>query len=200
MKTKDQYTDIYSWIKKGVVGCSQDTGNLATSQNSCFDTPLLRLADVMLHYCEACIGTGTSTTDSKALSFFNEIRTRAGLEPVSEITNSMDYDDNSSIWNERRCELAMEYVAWTDFVRRAYYDQNRVLKYMASQNRNASYTYDYPTNKFEWKTNDDGTIAKVGSNDESAPSADRLLLPYPESELIMNPLLKEEPVAYTFSE
>jgi len=198
MVTKDEYSDIYSWIKKGVVGCAEDTGNLATSQNSCFDTPLLRLADVMLHYCEACIGTGSSTTDSQALEYFNSIRERAGLESVSEITNSMDYDDDSSIWNERRCELAMEYVAWTDFVRRAYYDQNRVLKYMGSQNRNAGYTYDYPTNTFEWKTNDDGSLAKVGSQDEESPSADRLLLPYPESELIMNPLLKEEPVAYTF--
>lgn len=198
MVTKDEYTEIRSWIKKGVVGSSEDTGGIATNQNSCLMTPMLRLADVMLHYCEACIGTGTSTADALALKVFNDIRSRAGLAAVAEITNSVEYGDNSSVWNERRCELALEYVAWSDFVRRAYYDQQKVLTYMSAQNRNASYNYKWATHTFEWNTNDDGSIAKVGSKEEETPSSARLVLPYPESELIMNPLLKEAPVPFVF--
>ena len=150
----------------------------------------------MLHYCEACIGEGTSTTDPVALDVFNRIRARAGLDAVSEIT----MDGDNGLWNERRCELAIEYVAWPDFVRRAYYQQDWVLNYMGNQNRNASFSYKWATNTFEWKLNDDGTIEKTGSNDEETPSASRLLLPYPESELIKNQLLKADPVPYTFSE
>jgi len=193
MVSKDEYTDIHAWIKKGVVGCSEDTGGLATNQNSCLANPLLRLADVMLHYCEACIATGTSTNDPLALNVFNQIRSRAGLASVSTIS----VDD---LWDERRCELALENVAWPDFVRRAYYQESWVLDFMGKQNRNASFSYKYPTNTFEWSTNDDGTIAKVGSKEEETPSASRLLLPYPESELIQNQLLKAEPVPYTFNE
>lgn len=191
--SKDEYTDIHAWIKKGVVGCSEDTGNVATNQNSGFANPLLRLADVMLHYCEACIASGTSTTDALAIQVFNQIRSRAGLAPVSEITVD-------GLWDERRCELALEGVAWPDFVRRAYYQEDWVLNFMGNQNRNASFSYKYPTNTFEWKTKDDGSIEKVGSKDEETPSATRLLLPYPESELIKNQLLKAEPVPYTFND
>ncbi|MBQ9712803.1 MAG: RagB/SusD family nutrient uptake outer membrane protein [Bacteroidales bacterium] len=194
--SKDSYTDIRAWIKKGVVGCSEDTGGLATNQNSCLKTPMLRLADVMLHYCEAAIGEGTSTSDPKAIEVFNAIRSRAGLAPVSEIT----MDGDNGLWNERRCELALEYVAWPDFVRRAYYQQDWVLDFMGKQNRNASFSYSYPTNTFEWSTADDGTIEKVGGKEEETPSASRLTLPYPESELIKNQLLKAEPVPYEFND
>ncbi len=194
--TKDEYSDAMAWIKKGVVGSSADTGGLATNQNSCLNTPMLRVADVMLHYCEACIGEGTSTTDAIALDVFNRIRSRAGLPAVDVIT----MDGDNGLWNERRCELAIEYVAWSDFVRRAYYQQDWVLDYMGKQNRNASFTYKWATNTFQWKMNDDGTIAKTGSKEEETPSASRLLLPYPESELIKNQLLKADPVPYTFSE
>jgi len=194
--SKDAYTDIKSWIKKGVVGSSEDTGGLATNQNSCLKNPLLRLADVMLHYCEACIGTGSSTSDPKALEVFNAIRSRAGLAPVTEIT----MDGDNGLWNERRCELALENVAWPDFVRRAYYQQDWVLNYMANQHRNMDYTYKWETNTFEWKLNDDGSFAQVGSKEQGAIDASRLLLPYPESELIKNQLLKAEPVPYVFNE
>ena len=194
--SKDSYTDIRAWIKKGVVGCSEDTGGLATNQNSCLKTPMLRLADVMLHYCEAAIGEGTSTSDPKAIEVFNAIRSRAGLAPVSEIT----MDGDNGLWNERRCELALEYVAWPDFVRRAYYQQDWVLDFMGKQNRNASFSYSYPTNTFKWATADDGSIEKIGGKEEETPSASRLTLPYPESELIKNQLLKAEPVPYEFND
>ena len=191
--SKDEYTDIHAWIKKGVVGCSEDTGGLATNQNSCLVNPLLRLADVMLHYCEAAIGSGSNTTDELAVKVFNQIRSRAGLAGVSSI-------DVDALWDERRCELAMEGIAWPDFVRRAYYQESWVLDYMGKQNRNASFSYKWKTNTFEWETDDDGKISKVGSKEEETPAASRLLLPYPESELIKNQLLKEAPVPYSFND
>ena len=73
-----------------------------------------------------------------------------------------------------------------------------MLNYMGKQNRNSSYSYKWETNTFEWETDDDGKIKKVGSNDEETPSASRLLLPYPESELVQNQNLKAEPVPYNF--
>lgn len=193
--TKDDLTNgqsRYAWMKKGMVGSSFDTGGLATNQNSCFCNPLLRLADVMLHYCEAAIGESTSTADAKALTVFNDIRDRAGLDPVTEITVD-------GLWDERRCELALEYVAWPDFVRRAYYQEAWVLDFMKKQNRNCAFDYTYGE-PFEWVTDDSGKITKVGSTEEHDPTPDRLLLPYPESELIKNQLLKADPVPYTFAQ
>ena len=183
----------YAWIKKGVVGSSADTGGIATNQNSCLKTPMLRLADVMLHYCEACIAEGSSTSDGTAVQVFNQIRDRAGMAGVSEIS----FQD---LWDERRCELALEYLAWSDFVRRAYWDEANVLTLMGKQNRNAAYEYEYG-GTFSWKTDDEtGEISKVGSKEEETPSASRLRLPYPESELVKNQLLKADPVPYTFNE
>ena len=189
--TADNLGD-YAHIKKGVVGCSYDTGGLATNQNSCFDTPLLRLADVMLHYCEACIAEGSSTTDALAVESFNAIRKRANMPTIDEVTTDR-------LWDERRCELAFEYIAWTDFVRRAYYQESWVLNYMADQNRNCQYTYTYG-GTFEWTINEETQeISKMSSKEEQAPSASRLLLPYPESELVQNPKLREDPVPYNFN-
>ena len=187
----------YAWIKKGVVGCSADTGGLATNQNSAWHNPMLRLADVMLHYCEACIGTNASTSDAQAVEYYNAIRKRAGLSAVSEVA----LDGDTGLWSERRCELALEGLAWADFVRRAYYQQEWVLDFMGKQNRNCAFSYDYETNVFKWSTNEEtGEISKVGSKEEETPDAARLLLPYPESELVMNPLLKADPVPYTFND
>lgn len=178
--------DGKAWVKKQVVGSSGDTGGLATNQNSCLNTSMLRLADVMLHYCEAVIGIGETTSDAKAVEYFNAIRRRAGLSEKTAVT----VDD---LWDERRCELAIEGIAWTDFVRRAYYQEGWVLNFMADQSRNLGYSYNWETNEFKWSED------KVGSTEEQAPSASRLLLPYPESELIKNPLLNEAPVPYTFN-
>ena len=189
IKTADNLGDSNAWIKKGVVGCSADTGGLATNQNSCLNTSMLRLADVMLHYVEACIGSNDSTSDPDAVTYFNAIRERAGLAPVS---GSVTLDGDAGLWSERRCELAFENVTWADFVRRAYYHQSWVLDFLSKQNRNIGFTYDY-MGTFEWGEN-------VGGKEENAPTADRLVLPYPEAELVQNPKLKDAPVPYEFTE
>lgn len=178
----------YPNIKKHVVGSRADTDDLALNGNSGLAAPMLRLAEVYLLFAEAILGTDASTSNGEALTYFNMVRDRAGLAPVGSIT----LDD---IWNERRCELALEGQFWYDMVRRAYWDQDWVLNYMANQHRNEYYFYLHPTQApagFVWRD------IKPEDQVLNPPSADRLLLPYPSAELTANPLLKEEPVPYDF--
>ena len=71
---------------------------------------VLRLADVYLMYCEAVLGNASSTTNGAALLYINQIRSRAGLADLTEIT-----PDN--LLYERRVELAFENHRFFDLVR-----------------------------------------------------------------------------------
>ena len=178
-----------AWIKKGVVGSPADTGGVARDGNSCLMTPMLRLADVYLIYAEALMGMATETADERAVTYFNKVRERAGMPTVETVTMA-------ELWNERRCELCMEGQFWFDMLRRAYWDEQYVLDYMGAQKRNQSYSYQplAEEDNFEWSEN------KMHEREEVAPSSSCLVLPYPESELLLNPMLKSEPVPYTFAE
>lgn len=173
------------WIKKGVVGSAADTDGLASDQNSAWMTPMLRLGEVYLLYAEAALGTNSTLTEAKPLEYFNLVRERAGLRPLASVTLA-------DIWNERRCELAMEGQFWFDMVRRAFWDEAYVLEFMSNQKRNQSYQYKPLDDSFEW-----GEDIDV---DQNVPSARRLTLPYPEVELVQNPKLNEDPVPYKFEE
>ena len=174
-------------IKKGVVGSSKDTEGVAVRMNSGLTTKMLRLAEVYLIYAEAILGNNPSTTDATALEYFNKVRERAGMPSKSEIT----YAD---IRYERRIELAMEGQYWYDLVRRSYYRQQEVLNYVNdAQDRAVQYEYDEATGTYI--EGDENTAQQVAT-----ATAEDLLLPYPESELVQNPLLREEPVNYEFTE
>lgn len=175
-------------VKKGVVGSTKDTDGKSSRMNSALNTYMLRLSEVYLIYAEAILGNNASTADATALEYFNKVRTRAGVPTKSSIS----YED---IRHERRVEFAMEGQYWYDLVRRAYYKQQEVLDMINLQDRahNGSYTYD----------KDAHTIVKATTTSTRAvnqATADRLLLPYPESEMVQNPLLKEAPVSYQFKE
>lgn len=176
----------YPNIKKHVLGGPKDTDGFAINGNTGFATPMLRLAEVYLLYAEATLGLGSSTTDADALKYFNMVRTRAGIDPVEAISLE-------DIWNERRVELALEGQFWFDMVRRAYWDEEFVISYMNSQNRSRYYYYlsNSAPNGFAWRDQTDGQISNVAT-----PA--RLLLPYPATELVINPLLREEPVPFEF--
>ncbi|WP_291857299.1 RagB/SusD family nutrient uptake outer membrane protein [Marinilabilia sp.] len=150
-------------------------------------TKMLRLAEVYLIYAEAILGNNASTTDATALEYFNKVRERAGMPSKSEIT----YED---IRYERRIELAMEGQYWYDLVRRSYYRQQEVLNYVNdAQDRAVQYEYDEATGTYV--EGDENTAQQVAT-----ATAEDLLLPYPESELVQNPLLREDPVTYEFLE
>lgn len=172
-------------VKKGVVGSSKDNDGIVQRMNSGLTTKMLRLSEVYLIYAEAILGNNASTTDAEALKYFNKVRTRAGMPTKDVIT----YED---IRYERRVELAMEGQYWYDLVRRAYYRQQEVLNYVNdTQKRAVSYEYA------------DGTYVEGDLNTAqqvATATAASLLLPYPESELVQNPLLRQDPIPFEFTE
>ncbi|PZX18610.1 putative outer membrane starch-binding protein [Breznakibacter xylanolyticus] len=172
-------------IRKGVSGSTKDTEGVSARMNSGLTTKMLRLAEVYLNYAEAIMGNNTSTSDANALKYYNEVRKRAGMETKSTIT----YDD---LRYERRIELAMEGQYWYDLVRRGYYRQQEVLNYMNdTQERSVGY---------KWESNQYVIGNKNTAQQVATATAASLLLPYPESEMVQNPLLKQTPVAYKFTE
>ncbi|MDD3194446.1 MAG: RagB/SusD family nutrient uptake outer membrane protein [Paludibacter sp.] len=185
--TFDKATDRCN-VKKGVVGSTKDTDGKSSRMNSALNTYMLRLAEVYLIYAEAILGNNASTTDATALLYFNKVRERAKVPAKNSIT----YED---IRKERRIELAMEGQYWYDLVRRAYYKQQEVLNYIELQDRahNGMYTFDKVA--FTLEKAEDTSTRPVNQ-----ATADRLLLPYPESEMVQNPKLKQSPVAYEFTE
>ncbi|MCD8262569.1 MAG: RagB/SusD family nutrient uptake outer membrane protein [Bacteroides sp.] len=158
--------------------------------NSSLNTYMLRLGEVYLNYAEAVLGNSASTSDATVIDYFNTIRKRAGLDPVSQIT----FED---IRKERRLELCMEGQYWYDMVRWAYYKQQEVLGYIENQDRDiiVPFTYDGSTNTLTLDDSRDPGSRPVGVINSSI-----FLLPYPESEVVQNPLLKEDPVPYEFTE
>lgn len=174
-------------IKKGVPGSSKDTDGKVGRMSSGLNTKMLRLAEVYLNYAEAILGNNASTNDAEALKYFNLVRDRADMPAKNELT----YED---IRYERRIELAMEGQYWYDLVRRSYYRQQEVLNYLnETQDRATEYEYNSTTSKYE--AGDLNNAQQVAIATEET-----LLLPYPESELVQNPLLREEPVSFNFTE
>ncbi|MDR2813219.1 MAG: RagB/SusD family nutrient uptake outer membrane protein [Prevotellaceae bacterium] len=175
-------------VKKGVTGSTKDNAAIGR-MNSALNTYMLRLAEVYLNYAEAIMGNAESTADPTALEYFNAVRTRAGLAPKESIT----YSD---IRHERRVEFCMEGQTWYDLVNRAYYRQQEALDYITRQDRGTipAFLFESPNSLSIDSEREPGTRA-IG-----AIGASILLLPYPSDEVIKNPLLKEPPVPYTFTE
>ncbi|MDT0643563.1 RagB/SusD family nutrient uptake outer membrane protein [Zunongwangia sp. F363] len=184
-----EHENTYVNVKKGVVGSNKDNPDISR-MNSGLNTYMLRLGEVYLNYAEAVLGNNASTSDATALMYVNALRERAGLEPKTSLT----FDD---IFHERRVELAMEGQFWYDLVRRAYYEQQEVIQYIDNQERAVitPFTYDAETNTVSVDDTRDVTTRAVGDADGSI-----FILPYPESEVVQNPLLREEPVPYEFTE
>ncbi|OXB10277.1 RagB/SusD family nutrient uptake outer membrane protein [Flavobacterium plurextorum] len=203
MGNKDHYAEInkanggytvdhgndFLTIKKGVVGSTKDNSKI-TRMNSALNTYMLRLAEVYLNYAEASLGNNASTADAAALMGVNRLRTRAGLDSKTTLT----YAD---IIHERRVELCMEGQYWYDLVRRAYYKQQEVINYVTAQNRGVitPILYDTATNKVTVDASKSTSPRAIGVIDATI-----FTLPYPESELVQNPLLRENPVPYQFTE
>ena len=186
--TVDHSAD-YVNVKKGVVGSNKDNSKI-TRMNSSLNTYMLRLGEVYLNYAEAALGNNASTADAIALSGVNKLRLRANVGTKASLT----YND---IIHERRVELCMEGQYWYDLVRRAYYKQQEVINYITGQNRGTivPILYDSATNTVSVDASRSNSARSIGIIDETI-----FVLPYPESELIQNPLLRENPVPYTFTE
>ena len=94
-------------IKKYVVGSGSNICFMSTPQNS----HLIRLSDMYLTYAESIMEIeGGVSTNTQALDAFNQVRIRAGLEPLTMI-------DKEILLNERRVEFAFEGHRWFDLLR-----------------------------------------------------------------------------------
>ena len=186
--TVDHGNDFLT-VKKGVVGSTKDNAKISR-MNSALNTYMLRLAEVYLNYAEATLGNNSSTTDAKAVLLINQLRNRAGLGNKTNLT----YND---IIHERRVELCMEGQYWYDLVRRSYYKQQEVVNYITGQERGiiTPFLYNTATNTATVDGTRDSATRSVGIADETI-----FLLPYPESEVVQNPLLKQAPKPYEFTE
>ena len=171
-------------VKKHVIGTIKDNGQ-SYQQSSGVNTYMMRLAEVYLNYAEAVLGNNVSTTDADALKYFNAVRKRAGMPEK----NSISYSD---LHYERRVELAYEGQYWYDLLRRSYYQQQEVVNYLNTQERNAGYEWDQSEACQYAKTSDGTGVATA--------TAYHLTLPLSDVDLARNPKLSEEPVAYEFGE
>lgn len=177
-------------IKKYVIGTNADNG-ISYKQSAGINTYMMRLAEVYLNYTEATLGNNASTTD---VTYFNKVRTRAGMKTKNEIT----YED---LRHERRVEFAFEGQYWYDLVRRAYYKQQEVINYVNHQQRNASYSYDEATGVYIISDN----YTEPGEGVSTA-TARNLTLPVSSTDQNKNPYLKPDAngnmqtVSYEFGE
>lgn len=130
---------------------------------------MLRYADILLIYAESIMGNNTQTTDANALQAFNLVHQRAGLTPLSVLTHDQ-------LMHERRIEFAFEGDYFFDIQRQGFDKAKAILE---AQERGGY--------------NGDGTIGHVGV---TITSPSQLYLPIPNSEIVADPKLAEDPVAY----
>ncbi|MDP4187865.1 MAG: RagB/SusD family nutrient uptake outer membrane protein [Bacteroidota bacterium] len=167
-------------LKKHIIGTKKDNNcAIMTLTSSAEHNALLRLADVYLVYAEAIIGNNTNTSDAEALLYFNKVRTRAGLDPVT--TLNID-----SLFKERRIELAGEGHYWFDLVRLSYYNPQKAVDILNNQQRvSFSYSNGVATPSSTFVTPTPATITTFK-------------FPLPLSEVTADPNLAEPPVPYSF--
>ena len=168
-------------MKKHIIGNDKDNSSpLMTWTCSPEHNAVLRLADVYLVYAEAILGNNASTSDATALLYFNKVRSRAGIDPVTSLNIDV-------ILKERRIELAYEGQYWMDLVRLSYWNPNKALTMLNEQDRH-QFTYSATT---KVATPDATTIAAVIPATSSS-----FTLPIPAVELTANPKLGQPPVPY----
>lgn len=168
-------------IKKYIVGSADDTGGkVSTGQATALNQYVLRLADIYLIYAEAELGAAGSTTDAKALQYFNATRQRAGLTPL----NTISFSD---ILAERRVEFAMESNFWFDLKRFYYRDANAALAYINAQQREFTYYRITTPNAPDENTFEGYELLPPPSQITMTPS--QINLPIPAAEVVTNSLL-----------
>lgn len=165
-------------MKKHIVGTNKDN-NAPTMEltSSTEHNALLRLADVYLIYAEALLGNNATSGNADALLYFNKVRTRAGLDPVTALTPDV-------VRTERRIELAAESHYWTDLVRLSYYNPAKAIQLLNGERR-VNFTYN------------NGVVTPNTPYGVITPAtAGSFTFPLPSAEITANPKLSEPPVPY----
>ena len=204
--------EMLAHIRKYIVGANSDCGGKAgaSNQDAGNNIYLLRLADVYLCYVEACIGSGTSTSDALALDVFKKVRNRAGL---GSAFTSITYEQ---LIKERRVEFALESINFFDIKRMGYRDMNKAISYLNSMDRERQYI---SNGQFTWSQRNaagayhggftpvdpeidatgKGTIFYLNKDATKVTiTAEKLVLPIPAETLTKTPSITQEPVDYEF--
>jgi hypothetical protein len=190
-KPADDADNSFVSIKKYVVGKAKDVDNQASAQRYPNNTYMLRLAEMYLTYAEAVLGNNASTTDAKALEYFNAVHMRAGL-PAFEDPLTWD-----AIFEERAKEFAMESMTWYDLVRLHYYNPDKAYEIINNQDRGL-----FVAHPNRWPDPTGWTFAKTTwfADRYAVANSGNFLLPLPASEVSQAPSLNEEPESYEFAE
>lgn len=177
----------YASTKKYVVGKAKDNGGLAGFHTYEINTYMLRLAEMYLAYAEAAVGNNSSTTDAKAIQYFNAVHTRAGLNAIQ---GPLTFD---RIFDERMIEFSVEAMAWYDLVRLHYYNPQKAYDIISNQDRSAfAIEPDRIPNPTSWKFTKTPwvTVRSYAANDGN------FLIPIPATEMSQAPNLGKAPVDY----
>jgi len=188
------YGTDHAYVKKYVIGSPADNGGLGGIQSENLNTYIFRLADVYLIYADAILGNNSSTTDPRALQYFNAVRSRAGAYTKSSIS----YAD---LLLERKVEFAFEGHAWYDWKTWYYFDPQDALNYFSNQNRgtyNITYNGGNPFISFFGPTGYPLPNGKPDSVTYQITAATSNL-PFPEAEDLVSPALALPPVAFDFT-
>ena len=196
------YDGTSSILKKGVPGGpNDDNDGYVSDMNSPLNTYIVRLANIYLTYTEACLGNKESISGDD-IQYFNALRRRAGIDEVASVT----LDD---LIRENRVEFSLEYQNWYYLIDIYKWKPEKMLAYFNNQYR--GYTWD----KIEmgenqeiklvatedWKTYEDTPIGPaIVPSVKANVTANSIFLPYPEADVIQNPLLKAEPEHYNFND
>lgn len=179
----------FAYIKKYVIGNIPGQTNKQDYPN---DTYMLRLAEMYLIYTEAAaLKDGGTTTDAQALTYFNAVHQRAGLQPV---TDPLTWD---VVFQERVKEFAMEGMAWYDLARLHYYNPQHAYDIINGQDRGMFLMIPSP-----WPDPTGWSFYKTSwfsTSDVVQAGPGNFMMPIPQVELSQAPSLSEEPVPYTFN-
>lgn len=208
-------------IKKYVVGGPIATGGVATNGNTGFCTPMIRLAEAYLNQSEArlMLHGGESSEDADVLSGINTIRQRAYKMEIAAGTYPGDYlsINLDSILQERRLEYFCEGIHWSDIVRMSFYSDAQLQKMLDYNNNRLKdrtsdptvgcyrqYKYQYHRPEDENIPNQVGTVTLATTGilcyraSRECTKENLWAMPYPPSELSLDPNLKLDPVPYDF--
>lgn len=217
------YTYDKKWcqVAKGVVGFKEDVDGHLTDTGSPLNTYIIRFADVLLTHAEACLGNNETLSGGRGLESFNRVRRRAGMDELPSI-------GFWEIVRERRIEFCMEYCNWFDMVSWYRWRPQEMLAFFNEQ-QHRGYIIDYDgverinnadgslsklnyliggyiqDGKKVWRLMEDGSDNPDYNLTEWKPHmveiTDRnIFLPYPEADVLQNPLLAKEPQPYDFGE
>jgi starch-binding outer membrane protein, SusD/RagB family len=184
-------------LKKHIVGTRADnSAPLMTTTSSPEHPALLRLADVYLLYAEAILGNQVETTDANAITYFNMVRKRAGVDTLN--VGKGDKLTADILLKERRIEFAAESIFWFDLVRLFYSDSQKAKDFLNSQRVDrVMFTYDKDTFTYDKDTQVATPEPPLGAMTDASDGTFRF--PLPASEVTANPKLSDAAVPYTFN-